>query len=147
MEAQALLKVRLEHVRAILEKALDAIAQNPRILESLSRAVDRTTEQVGGTAQEAVGEGGAVSGVAGEVDDATRRVGETAGRLTEGAQGAVGQVAGQGAPEKAQGEGVKATPSAERLAQELGVDLSRVEGTGVGGHITVTDVRSATQEG
>ena len=45
VKAQALLKVRLEHVRAILEKALDAIAQNPRILEGLSRTVDRTSER------------------------------------------------------------------------------------------------------
>jgi pyruvate/2-oxoglutarate dehydrogenase complex dihydrolipoamide acyltransferase (E2) component len=152
VEAQALLKVRLEHVRAILEKALDTIAQNPQILEGLAQTVDRTAQQVGGAAREAVGEDGAVSQVAGGVGDAARQVGEAAGRVTEGAQGAVGQVAGQGGqaaqgvPEEAQGE-VKATPSAERLAQDLGVDLSQVEGTGAGGRITVRDVRSAAQEG
>jgi pyruvate/2-oxoglutarate dehydrogenase complex dihydrolipoamide acyltransferase (E2) component len=152
VEAQALLKVRLEHVRAILEEALDTIAENPQILESLARTVDRTTEQVGGAAREAVGEGGAVSQVAGGVGDTTRQVGEVAGRVSEEAQGAVGQVAGQtgqtaqGMTEEAQGE-VKATPSAERLAQELGVDLSQVGGTGVGGSITVKDVRSAAQQG
>jgi hypothetical protein len=96
VEAQALLKVRLEHVRAILEKALETIAENPQILESLARTVDRTAEQVGGAAREALGEDGAVSQVAGGVGDATRQVGEAAGRVTEGAQGAVGQVASQG---------------------------------------------------
>jgi hypothetical protein len=152
VEAQALLKVRLEHVRAILEKALDTIAENPQILDSLARTVDRTAEQVGGAAREAVGEGGAVSQVAGGVGDTTRQVGEVAGRVSEGAQGAVGQVTGQagqaaqGVTEEAQGE-VKATPSAERLAQELGVDLSQVGGTGAGDHITVKDVRSAAQQG
>jgi pyruvate/2-oxoglutarate dehydrogenase complex dihydrolipoamide acyltransferase (E2) component len=147
VEAQALLKVRLEHVRAILEKALEAISENPRILESLARTVDRTAHQVGGAAREAVGEGGAVSQVAGGVGDATRQAGEVVGRVGEGAQGAVGQVAGQaarGAAEEAQGE-VKATPSAERLAQQLGVDLSQVGGTGPGGYITVKDVRRAAQ--
>lgn len=152
VEAQALLKVRLEHVRAILEKALETIAENPQILESLARTVDRTAEQVGGAAQEAVGEGGTVSQVAGGVGDTTRQVGEVAERVGEGAQGAVGQVAdqagqaAQGVTEEARGE-VKATPSAERLAQELGVDLSQVGGTGAGGYITVKDVRSAARGG
>ena len=152
VEAQALLKVRLEHVRAILEKALDTIAENPQILESLARTVDRTAEQVGGAAREAVGEGGAVSQVAGGVGDTTRQVGEVAEQVGEGAQGAVGQVAdqagqaAQGATEEAPAE-VKATSSAERLAQELGVDLSQVEGTGAGGYITVKDVRSAARGG
>jgi e3 binding domain len=142
VEAQALLKVRLEHVRAILESALRAVTENPQILQSLGRAVDRTAEQVGGVARQAVGEGGAVSELSGGVSDATQSgvVGEAAGEATEEAQqGAVGQVAGQG------GE-VKATPSAERLARELGVDLWAVEGTAVGGRITVRDVRSATQQ-
>jgi len=153
VEAQALLKVRLEHVRAILEKALQTIAENPQILESLSRSVDRTAEQVGGAAREAVGEGGAVSQVAGGVGDTTRQVGKVAERVGEGAQGAVGQAtdeagqeAAQGVTEEARGE-VKATPSAERLAQELGVDLSQVGGTGAGGYITVKDVRSAARGG
>jgi pyruvate/2-oxoglutarate dehydrogenase complex dihydrolipoamide acyltransferase (E2) component len=153
VDAQALLKVRLEQVRAILEKALDTIAENPQILESLTQTVDRTAEQVGGAAQEAVGEDGAVSQMAGDVGDATQQVGEATGRVTEEAPGAaVGQVAGQvgqsaqEAPEEAQEGEVKATPSAERLAQELGVDLSQVEGSGAGGRITVRDVRSAAQE-
>jgi pyruvate/2-oxoglutarate dehydrogenase complex dihydrolipoamide acyltransferase (E2) component len=152
VEAQALLKVRLEHVRAILESALRTVAENPHILQSLTRTVDRTAEQVGGAAQEAVGEGGAVSELGGGVSDATRGVGEAAGRVTEQAQGgAVGQVVGQGgeSAQGAQGEAregeVKATPSAERLAQELGVDLSTVEGTGISGRITVRDVRGAAQ--
>ena len=151
VEAQALLKVRLENVRAILEKALETIAENPQILESLSRTVDRTAEQVGGAAQEAMGEGGAVSQVAGGVGDTTRQVGEVAERVGEGAQGDVGQVAdqagqaAQGVTEEAQGE-IKATPSAERLAQELGVDLSQVGGTGSQGYITIKDVRGAASQ-
>jgi hypothetical protein len=37
VEAKVLLKVRLEHVRAILEKALETIAEQPEILRILSR--------------------------------------------------------------------------------------------------------------
>ena len=59
--------MRLEHVRAILESALHAVTENPQILQSLGRAVDRTAEQVGGVARQAVGEGGAVSELSGGV--------------------------------------------------------------------------------
>src|SRR5215218_4421693 len=37
----------------------------------------------------------------------------------------------------------QATPAAERKAEDLGVDISQVEGTGSGGRITVKDVREA----
>ena len=57
VEAQVLLKVRLEQVRAILDKALSTIGENPEILQSLVRTVDRTLGEVGGAAREAVGEG------------------------------------------------------------------------------------------
>ena len=51
VEAQALLKVRLEQVRAILDKALTTIGENPEILQSLVRTVDRTVGEVGGAAR------------------------------------------------------------------------------------------------
>src|SRR5205823_14826957 len=40
---------------------------------------------------------------------------------------------------------VKASPVARRIAVELGVDLSRVNGTGPEGRVTETDVRSAAK--
>ena len=40
VRAKVLLKVRLEDVRAILEKALETVAEHPEILESLTRALD-----------------------------------------------------------------------------------------------------------
>ena len=42
--------------------------------------------------------------------------------------------------------GVEATLAAERRAEELGVDLSQVRGTGSGGRITVKDVQSAAKD-
>jgi pyruvate/2-oxoglutarate dehydrogenase complex dihydrolipoamide acyltransferase (E2) component len=41
---------------------------------------------------------------------------------------------------------VRATPAAERKAEELGVDLSQIEGTGSGGRITVKDVTEAANQ-
>jgi hypothetical protein len=99
VEAQALLKVRLEQVRAILDKALTTIGENPEILQSLVQTVDRTVGEVGGAAREAVGEGGAVSQIAGGVGEATQRVGDAAGQAVgqvgQTANRAVGQVANQ----------------------------------------------------
>jgi hypothetical protein len=51
VEAKVLLKVRLKHVRAILEKALDTMAEHPEILETLSRSVDRLVRESLGEAQ------------------------------------------------------------------------------------------------
>ncbi len=45
VEAEVLLKVRLEHVRAILEKALDTIAENPEILRILARSLSRVVRE------------------------------------------------------------------------------------------------------
>jgi pyruvate dehydrogenase E2 component (dihydrolipoamide acetyltransferase) len=44
------------------------------------------------------------------------------------------------------GSEVKATPAATRKAKELGADLSKVEGTGSGGRITVKDVENAAEQ-
>ena len=40
-----LLKVQLKHVRAILEKALDTLAQNPEILLILARSLSRLVRE------------------------------------------------------------------------------------------------------
>ena len=40
----------------------------------------------------------------------------------------------------------QATPAAARKAEDLGVDLSQIEGTGSGGRITVKDVREAAKQ-
>ena len=45
VEAKVLLKVRLKHVRAILEKALETIAENPEILRILARTLSRVVRE------------------------------------------------------------------------------------------------------
>src|SRR5919106_921661 len=44
VEAKVLLKVRLKHIRAILEKALDTVAEVPEILERLNQTLDELLE-------------------------------------------------------------------------------------------------------
>ena len=162
VEAQALLKVRLEQVRAILDKALTTIGENPEILQSLAQTVDRTVGEVGGAAREAVGEGGAVSQLTEGVGEATQRVGDAAGQAVgqvgQTANQAVGQATDQvqGTAEQASEEAESqsgvvedeepyATHAARQKAEQLGVNLSEVEGSGTGGRITVKDVVQAAQ--
>ena len=92
---------------------------------------------------------------------------DAAGQVTDQDQGSAGQAAGQDAPEgqataaratrqgngdsqqngeQAGGQEPNATPAAKRKAEELGADLSRTEGTGSGGRVTVKDVTSTTEE-
>jgi hypothetical protein len=77
VEAKVLLKVRLEHVRAILEKALDTIAEHPEILRILSRSLSRLVRESVGEAQAALAGILEEVAVGDTVDDALR------GRLEE----------------------------------------------------------------
>jgi hypothetical protein len=45
VEADVVLKVRLKHIRAILEKALDTIGEHPEILRILSRSLSRVVRE------------------------------------------------------------------------------------------------------
>jgi type II secretory pathway component PulJ len=74
VEAQVLLKVRLKHVRAILEKALDTIAEHPEILRILSRSLSRLVRESLGGAQATLAE--ALEGLeVGDTVDEVLRVG------------------------------------------------------------------------
>ena len=83
---------------------------------------------------------------------------DTAGQAAGQAQDAAGQAAQQGqqvaqqgqqAAQQAAGGGQQqpeATHAAQQKAQELGVDLSQVQGSGAQGRITVKDVISASNQ-
>lgn len=98
--------------------------------------VTSAAEGAGDQATEAAGE--ARDQVQETAEQATQAVEETAGQ----ADGVVGQAAQQvtGAAGGENGEGPKATNAAQRRAEELGIDLSTLEGSGAGGLITVKDV-------
>ena len=71
--------------------------------------------------------------------------GVEAGLEEEEAAAVVGEAStpGEGGEQK---DKAQATPAAERKAEDLGVDLSQIEGTGSGGRITVKDVREAAKQ-
>ena len=68
----------------------------------------------------------------------------TAERAIEGPAGGIGETPDQEADDDDTGE-PDATDAARRKADELGIDLSQVEGTGSGGRILVRDVKEAAK--
>jgi pyruvate/2-oxoglutarate dehydrogenase complex dihydrolipoamide acyltransferase (E2) component len=90
--------------------------------------------------------GQVVDQAASQADGAVGKVGGVADQLSEQAVSTAQQTAdqaAQGAQSKGAQEGAeepRATKAARRKAEEMGVDLSRVQGTGSGGLITIRDV-------
>ena len=80
-----------------------------------------------------------------EADRATQAMAEQARHSTEPAHAAPVAAAAGSAPEKRADAGAQVSPKARRLAKELGVDLSRVRGTGPDGTITSEDVQAAAK--
>jgi hypothetical protein len=242
VEAQALMRARLDHVTAIIDRVLTTLDRNPEVLQTIAHSLEPVTEGAGkavgevgegankavgqigegaGSAVEDVGEGaegavedvgkgagGAVEDVGGGTGKAVGQVGEGAGQavggLGEGAGQALGQVgglaqlgAGAGGGGNGGGNGGQgvsggqfakqvakivakeigaaatdeakelglaashkamelggrrrqrraekhnATEAALRRAEEHGVDIDEVEGTGAEGRVTVHDVEKA----
>jgi pyruvate/2-oxoglutarate dehydrogenase complex dihydrolipoamide acyltransferase (E2) component len=86
--------------------------------------------------------GGAAQQAAGTADRATGQATGAVGQVAAQADGAVDQ-ATQQAGDVAGGngdEGPKATNAAKRKAEDLGIDLSQIQGSGAGGLITIRDV-------
>jgi hypothetical protein len=113
VEAQALLKVRLDHVAAIVDRLMTTLDRNPDLVESIGKAVEEVGSGSGhtlseaGEAQEHVGEG---------AEDAIEQVGEGAGD----AVGEIGQGAGQGVGELGEGAGEAAGEAGEGAGEAAG---------------------------
>lgn len=219
VEAQALLKVRLDHVAAIVDRVLTTVDRNPELVKSIGEAVGdigegaghtlgesgEAVEDIGAGTGHAVGEVGQGAGqavgdigqgagqAAGNLDQVLANAGQAVGQAGHGAGQAAGALGGGdgggggGALEDVAGllsadhptrakqaakltvkelgasakEKVKeigerrrhrkaedhdATDRAWELADELGVDLDGVEGSGANGRITVRDVERAASE-
>jgi pyruvate dehydrogenase E2 component (dihydrolipoamide acetyltransferase) len=78
-------------------------------------------------------------------DRATQAMVDEARHSTEQTHAAPVAAAAVAAPEKRADAGAQISPKARRLAKELGVDLSRVRGTGPDGTITSEDVQAAAK--
>ncbi|HEX6456186.1 MAG TPA: E3 binding domain-containing protein [Solirubrobacterales bacterium] len=100
VEAQALMRARLDHVTAIIDRVLTTLDRNPEVLQSIAKALKPVTEGAGKAVGE-VGEG---------ANKAVGQIGEGAGSAVEdvgeGAEGAVKDVGkGAGSAVKDVGEG------------------------------------------
>jgi hypothetical protein len=73
VEAQAALTARLHNVRTILDRALTTIDNNPDILKDVAGTLGDAAGELGGTAREALGPGGAVDAAAEEVGETGRQ--------------------------------------------------------------------------
>ena len=80
-----------------------------------------------------------------ESTPATPEPGEGVEAVLEEEEAVVGEASTPGEAVE-QKDSAQATPAAERKAEDLGVDLSQIEGTGSGGRITVKDVTEAAKQ-
>jgi hypothetical protein len=64
VQATATLVVRLDNVRAIIERVLQTVDNNPQLVQGLLSTVDHTVNTVGGVANNAVGTVGGIAGTA-----------------------------------------------------------------------------------
>jgi pyruvate/2-oxoglutarate dehydrogenase complex dihydrolipoamide acyltransferase (E2) component len=103
------------------QRAQDAAGQAQQAASQVTDQAGQVAQGVQDTAQQATSAvGQTVAQADGAVDQATQQVGSVAG--------------GDG------DEGPKATSAARRKAEDLGVDLSQIQGSGAGGIITIRDV-------
>ena len=117
VEAEVQLKARLDNVRAIFSEVLATLQDDPQFFRDASGAEYHTHEPAEEPVREALG--------ASEPSEADGAVtGETDARATEA---------------------TNATNVAREKAEELGVDLSTLEGTGSGGRITLRDVEKVAR--
>ena len=134
VEAQALVKVRLDHVAAIVDRVLTTIDRNPELVKSLGRAVEDVGRGAGhtlgetGEAVEDVGEGaeGAVGSIGEGAGEAVGQVGQGVGKGV----GELGQGAGQAVGQVGEGAG-QAVENLDQLTGGLGQTVGQV-GQGAG---------------
>jgi pyruvate/2-oxoglutarate dehydrogenase complex dihydrolipoamide acyltransferase (E2) component len=111
--------------------------------DAAGRAVQDTVGGLAGGQQQGGGPLGGVTDQASQVaqgaQDTAQQATDAVGQTVAQADGAVDQAAQQ-AESVAGDEGPKATSAARRKAEDLGVDLSQIQGSGAGGLITIRDV-------
>jgi hypothetical protein len=140
VEAQALLRARLDHVTAIIDRVLTTLDRNPDVLKEIAHALEPVTEGAGkAVGQIGEGAGSAVKDVGEGAEGAVEDVGEGAGGAVQdvgkGAGGAVKEVgggAGKAAGELGQGAG-QAVGSLGQGAGALGALAGGGGGGGNGG--------------
>ncbi len=129
-------------------RAEPATAESLQAIEERIERLEQTLERLEGGAATA----DSVSGLKQRLDSVEAKIDRLLTALENtsqnGTQPAPQAEASQESASQTNGE-IRATNAARRTAQELGVDLADVEGTGANGQITVADVRreNAREEG
>ncbi|MFI5490366.1 hypothetical protein [Micromonospora echinaurantiaca] len=111
VETEAMLEVRLEELRGILDSALRTIERNPQIIESVVKTVDTAVNQVGQTAQQVLGPQGPLARTLDHVGQTAQEALGPNGPLSQTLQQAnqqVGQQLGQTTQQLAQNRGAAA---------------------------------------
>jgi pyruvate/2-oxoglutarate dehydrogenase complex dihydrolipoamide acyltransferase (E2) component len=140
-------RITLDDVKKAAEAAEEDEAtgqeEEPRQDLKASEAARRKAEELGIDLSqvEGTGSGGLVTvkDVTNLAEGAEDKATSLVGQVADQASSAVDQVAGQ-VDQAAEDGGPRATSAARRKAEELGVDLSKVKGSGAGGLITLKDV-------
>ncbi len=124
VEAEVILKARLEHVAAIVDRLMTSLDRNPELVKGLSKAVS----DVGQGAGQAVGKTGDAAKEIGQgAQSALKDVGKGAGEAT----GDIGQGAGQAVGDVGQGAGQAVGDVGQGAGQAVG-DVGQGAGQAVG---------------
>jgi pyruvate dehydrogenase E2 component (dihydrolipoamide acetyltransferase) len=146
--------------KILVQAGTEGVKVNEPIAMLLEEGEDASALQEGaGSAKAAPAQGGGEGGTppapakgygdAGPVDGAVApKGGPEAGLATPDAKGGPARGNGQAgpaasAPRRAEGERVFASPLARRMAEQSGLDLAKVNGSGPHGRIVKTDVEAA----
>ena len=124
VEAQALAKVRLDHVAAIVDRVMTTLDRNPELLESIGEAV----EDIGAGAGDMLGESGEA------VEDVGEGAEQALGHIGQGAEegvGAIGQGAGSAVSQVGEGAGQAVGDVGEGAGEAVG-DIGEGAGEAVG---------------
>jgi hypothetical protein len=135
VEAEAVLKARLDHVAAIVDRLMTSLDRNPALVKGLSKAVS----EVGQGAGEAVDKTGDAAkdigkGAQSTLKDVGKGAGQAVGDVGEGtghAVGDIGQGAGQAVGDVGQGAGQAVGDVGQGAGQAVG-DVGQGAGQAVG---------------
>jgi hypothetical protein len=135
VEAEVVLKARLDHVTAIVDRLMTSLDRNPELVEGLSRAIS----EVGQGAGEAVDKTGDAAkdigkGAEGALQDVGQGAGQAVGDVGEGAGQAVGDIgqgAGQAVGDVGQGAGQAVGNVGQGAGQAVG-DIGQGAGQAAG---------------
>jgi pyruvate/2-oxoglutarate dehydrogenase complex dihydrolipoamide acyltransferase (E2) component len=152
-------RITVDDVKNFAESAQedveDAAGEATEEVTKASDAARRRAEEMGVDLSqiEGTGSGGLItvkdvtSAAGGAAQQATDTAGQAAGQATDAvgqtvaqADGAANQATQQAGNAAGGDEGPRATNAAKRKAEDLGIDLSQIQGSGAGGLITIRDV-------